>query len=236
MRVRVEGRSLELALVKASGELGITQENLDYKIISENKGFIGFGKKIVLEGWIRETRRRSRDRYERVSSSHEESETIKKDIQVFLEGVCSKIVNKKVRVRTICEDDRVIFDIDNDYIASHFLKGAKLAEALEHILRKTSKLLRKDIPFRVCVDAKGSRKAREAELVDIALDLSKKVVESKKPIVLNYKSSYDRKIIHMALDKDDNVYTKSIGTGPNRKLMILPSKEKSNHSDAAKTY
>jgi hypothetical protein len=30
----------------------------------------------------------------------------------------------------------------------------------------------------------------------------------------------------MALDKDDRVYTKSIGTGPNRKLMILPIRKK----------
>ncbi len=28
----------------------------------------------------------------------------------------------------------------------------------------------------------------------------------------------------MALDADDRVYTKSIGSGPNRKLMILPVK------------
>ena len=30
----------------------------------------------------------------------------------------------------------------------------------------------------------------------------------------------------MALDKDDLVYTKSIGSGSNRKLMILPQKLK----------
>jgi spoIIIJ-associated protein len=57
----------------------------------------------------------------------------------------------------------------------------------------------------------------------MAKDLSEKVHENKKPIVLNYKSPYERKIIHMALDKDDRVYTKSIGSGPGRKLMILPS-------------
>lgn len=60
--------------------------------------------------------------------------------------------------------------------------------------------------------------------MQMAHDLSAKVHENKRPIVLNYKSSYDRKIIHMALDKDERVYTKSIGSGPNRKLMILPSR------------
>ena len=62
-------------------------------------------------------------------------------------------------------------------------------------------------------------------LIEMAHDLSDKVHEKQKPIVLNYKSSYDRKIIHMALDKNDKVYTKSIGSGANRKLMILPVKQ-----------
>ena len=56
----------------------------------------------------------------------------------------------------------------------------------------------------------------------MAHDLSNKVHENRRPIVLNYRNSYDRKIIHMALDKDRRVYTKSIGSGANRKLMILP--------------
>ena len=60
----------------------------------------------------------------------------------------------------------------------------------------------------------------------MAQELSGQVYKNKRSITLKDKSSYDRKIIHMALDKDDLVYTKSIGSGSNRKLMILPSKTK----------
>ena len=55
----------------------------------------------------------------------------------------------------------------------------------------------------------------------------------KKPAILDYKSSYDRKIIHMALDQDDRVYTKSIGSGPNRKLMILPAKNQNGAAEVS---
>ena len=96
---------------------------------------------------------------------------------------------------------------------------------MEHILRKKPRHLRQELPFRIFVDVGGIRQKREEDLIQMAVDLSAKVSENKRPIVLNYKSSYDRKIIHMALDKDDRVYTKSIGSGPNRKLMILPVKE-----------
>ncbi len=37
----------------------------------------------------------------------------------------------------------------------------------------------------------------------------------------------------MALDKDERVYTKSIGTGANRKLMILRSKMKTTETNQA---
>jgi spoIIIJ-associated protein len=91
--------------------------------------------------------------------------------------------------------------------------------------------LRQELPFRIFVDVSGLRRKREEELIQMAFDLSAKVHENKRPIVLNYKSSYDRKIIHMALDKDERVYTKSIGSGPNRKLMILPQKEGQLHEE-----
>ena len=119
----------------------------------------------------------------------------------------------------------MILNIDNEYIAQQISKNSKLAEALEHILRKKPRHLRQELPFRIFVDVSGVRRNREEELIQMAHDLSAKVHENKRPIVLNYKSSYDRKIIHMALDKDERVYTKSIGSGPNRKLMILPQKD-----------
>jgi spoIIIJ-associated protein len=116
----------------------------------------------------------------------------------------------------------VILDCDDEYLAGQMMKNSKLAEALEHILRKKPRHIKRELPFRIFVDVQGVRRQRETDLVELARDLSEKVYENKRPIVLNYKSSYDRKIIHMALDKDERVYTKSIGNGPNRKLMILP--------------
>ena len=61
----------------------------------------------------------------------------------------------------------------------------------------------------------------------MAKNLSEEVCRNQRPVVLNYKSAYDRKIIHMALDEDERVYTKSIGTGSHRKLMILPVRKRS---------
>ncbi len=238
MSIRVEEKTLQLALVKAAGLLSITQDELAYDIVDESNGVFGlFGKKVAIEAWKKgdqpKAERRSRKSRSTARSSSETEETLNdvdrealiSEIREFFHEVCARMIDEEVEVTVEEDDDRVIFNVENDYLCGQMTKNAKLAEALEHILRKKPKHLRQELPFRIFVDAGGARIQRERELVDMAMDLSGKVHENKRPIVLNYRSSYDRKIIHMALDKDDRVFTKSVGTGPNRKLMIIPAKE-----------
>jgi spoIIIJ-associated protein len=157
--------------------------------------------------------------------SAKEMQELQQELREYCAGICDRIVGEPVKVTTFLEgDDRLIVNIENDELAAMIERNSKLAEALEHLLRKKPSHLQQQLPFRIFVDVGGVRKNREQELIQVAQEMSNKVALKKRPIVLNYKSSYDRKIIHMALDKDSRVYTKSIGAGPNRKLMILPSK------------
>ena len=243
MTIRIVEKSLELAMVKAAGQLGITQDDLLYTIVNESAGFLGlFGKKISIDAWKkgenrqtdRQNRTQQKGRRGAVADTSEpaadrrvlvDSEilALMDELRIFCEGICSHITQEAVTVEAVNEDGRLVLNIENDYLAAQIAKNTKLAEALEHILRKKPRHLRQELPFRIFVDCNNVRRSREKELVDMARDLSIKVSEDKKPVVLNYRSSYDRKIIHMALDKDDRVFTKSIGSGPNRKLMILPN-------------
>ena len=243
MSIKIEERSLQLALVKAAGRLGVTQDAIGYKVLNRNNGFLGlFGRKVEVEVWKKRDGRRSsgparastNDHDQRRELSEKESEALKTDLLEFLTHICSIVSGEKQpNVELIDDHGRLIFDIDNEFLCRQAARNPKLAESLEHLLRKKPRHLRQELPFRVFVDFRGVRRAREDELVDMAQDLSDKVHENKRPIVLNYRSSYDRKIIHMALDKDDRVYTKSIGTGPNRKLMILPSKDSAAEANNA---
>lgn len=150
---------------------------------------------------------------------------LRRELEDYCAGICDRIVGQPVKVTTYLEgNDRLIVNIDNPELAAIIERNSKLAEALEHLLRKKPSHLQQQLPFRIFVDVGGVRRTREQELIQVAQEMSNKVALKKRPIVLNYKSSYDRKIIHMALDQDSRVYTKSIGAGPNRKLMILPSK------------
>jgi spoIIIJ-associated protein len=257
--VKVEAKSLELALVKAAGMLGLTQDELQYRVVKEetSRGLFSFFKNpvVIIEAWAkskpqaprapgprnRTDRGPARERREERPRFHDDDEGVSavkaepltddqvraltEELKEFCSGICARLAGENVVVTTTVDDGRLILNIDNEYIAQQISKNSKLAEALEHILRKKPRHLRQELPFRIFVDVSGVRRNREEELIQMAHDLSAKVHENKRPIVLNYKSSYDRKIIHMALDKDERVYTKSIGSGPNRKLMILPQKD-----------
>ncbi|MBI2602077.1 MAG: Jag N-terminal domain-containing protein [Deltaproteobacteria bacterium] len=232
MKLRVEEKSLELAMVKAAGQLGVTQGEMSYRIIREQAGLFGlFGKKVCIEAW--ERRKDGNEERERAPTLLNDKviRELKEDLREFCATLCHKMYGRKVKVRADLDNERLVLDINDDSIADQLGKSSLLAEALEHIIRKKPRHLRQELPFRIFVDAKSVRVKREKDLIGMAKDLSRKVHENQKPVVLNYRSPYDRKIIHMALDQDQRVYTKSVGVGQNRKLMILPTKEFSNEAN-----
>lgn len=153
------------------------------------------------------------------------------DSTSFTIGLCSYLSDTPVRVQTQLVQDRLIVNIDNEEIKDLFHKNPKLYESIEHLIRKKPRYLKRELPFRVFVDSCGQRLEKEKSLVVLALDMASKVSATQKPIVLDYKSPADRRIIHMALDKNEFVYTKSIGSGSNRKLMILPNTSSGHGSD-----
>lgn len=228
--IRVTAKTLDGALTEAARQLKVEQEQMDYKLLSQGgTGLFSFlTKKVEISAWKKDVTFNYMlgDDQELEELTPQEIEALKNDLRKFCQEICSFIAGRTIAVSAELDDGRLILDCDDDYLAGQMLKNSKLAEALEHILRKKPRHLKRELPFRIFIDVQGVRRRRETDLVELAKDLSEKVHENKRPIVLNYKSSYDRKIIHMALDKDERVYTKSIGTGPNRKLMILPIRKK----------
>ena len=227
MAIKIEERSLELAIVKAASRLGVTQSDLSYRVLNKNAGFLGiFGKKIEIEAWKKNSSYNSNIKKQYIKACSSEENELQQDLKQFLEEIYRRMFGRHVNIDVQIEnDERMIFNIDCSFLASQIKNNTKIAESFEHLLRKRPRHIKSELPFRIFVDAQDTRLNKEQELVIMAHDLSNKVYENQKPIILNYQSPYDRKIIHLALDQDKRVYTKSIGVGHNRKLMILPSRE-----------
>lgn len=250
--IKITAKTLKKAMLEASVALSAPEENIEYRLISQTKGglFSFIGRKVEIEAWDNRSPSSSKPKKFRMnpsananfdnvkpitkpSFSNDEIEEIKQDIKEYCAGICKYLVDSDVpEIETIEDGSRFILNILDEELGVQLTKNLKIAESIEHILRKKPKHIKSELPFRIFVDVNGIRQQREGDLIEMAQDLSEKVHGNKRPIVLNYKSSYDRKIIHMALDKDDRVYTKSIGVGNSRKLMILPVKKRDKEQRA----
>lgn len=78
---------------------------------------------------------------------------------------------------------------------------------------------------RVRFDCGGYRKHREATLTRLAESLARDAVRKGSPVSLDPMTSWERRIIHMALRDNKDVDTRSVGEEPARRILITPSRE-----------
>ena len=79
---------------------------------------------------------------------------------------------------------------------------------------------------RVQVDAENYREKREQSLERLADKVAAKVVKYRKNVTLEPMNAYERHVIHTALQDTKNVSTFSIGTEPNRRVVVAYDRNK----------
>ncbi len=83
---------------------------------------------------------------------------------------------------------------------------------------------------RIMVDVEKYRERRERSLKRLASRMAERVAKSGRPILLNYMNPYERRIIHLALESDDRVYTESDGNGVYKRVRVIPMKQSAGKS------
>ena len=72
----------------------------------------------------------------------------------------------------------------------------------------------------ISVDAENYRSKREDSLVSLAEKMAAKVVKYKRSMALEPMNSYERHVIHTALQNYEGVTTASTGSEPNRRVVV----------------
>ncbi len=110
-----------------------------------------------------------------------------------------------------------------------YLEGEKLGqligrrgETLDAIQQLTNYSVNRgsDKRVRVHVDAENYREKREQSLQNLALKVAGKVVRYRKNVTLEPMNAYERHVIHTALQDYAHVTTYSMGTEPNRRVVV----------------
>ena len=119
------------------------------------------------------------------------------------------------------DPERIFFKVNGGNAGILIGKRGQTLDAIQSIVEKVINRRRKN-RTRVLVDIEGYLETRKENLEKLALRLAEKAKRIGKPISLGQMNAYDRRIVHIALQDNPDVLTRSRGEGPLRKLVIFP--------------
>lgn len=124
------------------------------------------------------------------------------------------------------DDDRrpvIKINIEGDDLKFLIGKKSEVLNALQYLLSlMVSHKESQWVPIQL--DVQNYRGRREGEIQKMARLIADQVVETGKRQSLEPMGASERRMVHMALRKNDAVYTESVGEEPNRKIFIYPKK------------
>ena len=161
----------------------------------------------------------------------ESNEKITEKAKLILEGILSRM-DIECPVTVVETDEAITLNIEGDSGGLLIGKRGQNLDAIQYIVNKaTSQSENGRKP--IIVDSGSYRKRREESLVTLASKLGEKVKKTKKSVTVSNMNAHDRRIIHLALQNDTSLVTKSRGEGDYRKIVIMPAKKPKNAKNPA---
>ena len=200
MTIEKSAKTKEEAIALALAELGANESEAVIEVIEEgSKGFLGIG---------------SKDAVVKVSVNPNCS----KRAEDFLSKIF-ELTGEEVNVETTTDGDTLKVNVSGPDMGFVIGKRGETHDALQHL---TSLVVnRGDNEFlKVSLDAENYREKRNEALESLAHKLANKVVRTRRNTPLEPMNSYERRIIHSALQDHESVTTYSVGQGINRKVVI----------------
>jgi spoIIIJ-associated protein len=127
-------------------------------------------------------------------------------------------------------EESIILNIRGDGSGLLIGKRGQNLDAIQYIVNKAVHHTANGHKM-ITIDTEEYRKRREESLVALAARLGEKVKKSQKPVTVGHMNAHDRRIIHMAMQNDETLTTKSRGEGEYRKIVILPARRGPDRAD-----
>ncbi len=202
------GKTLEEAIEIGLKELGVTEDEVIITRVSEGvKGVFGIGgkkAKVIIE-LKAEDKKRAVD---------------------FLDGIFD-LLNIPVSIESSEEDNKININLITTSSATLIGYRGEMLDALQTLAGAVANIGRDEYK-RLVVDCEGYRQKREETLKTLAERLANKAERTGRKVTLEPMNPFERRIIHSALTDREHVKTESIGTEPNRYVVIIPDNLKPN--------
>ena len=159
-----------------------------------------------------------------------DGEPAKEKAKRILEGLLTRMqIDSPVSVEET--EEAIILNIKGDGSGLLIGKRGQNLDAIQYIVNKAVHHSVNGHKM-IIIDTEAYRERREESLVALAMKLGEKVKKTKKPVTVGHMNAHDRRIIHIAIQNDATLTTKSRGEGEYRKILILPARRGPENADA----
>ena len=213
------GRTEDEAVAAALAELGMDRDDVSVTVVERAKsGFLGIGASPAVV----------RVEYEAPDEPAPEAEAKPAEeapaqdypeIRAFLTGLLERM-GTKADIEIPARDSKgVVVNLSGPNMGAVIGRRGETLDAIQHL---TNYVVNRgsDKHMHISVDAESYRAKREESLVRLAEKMAAKVIKYKRSMALEPMNSYERHIIHTALQDYEGVTTSSTGTEPNRRVVV----------------
>jgi spoIIIJ-associated protein len=200
--IEVSGKDEDEAIEIALGQLGLSRDDVSVEIIERaKKGLLGIKSSPA-----------------KVKVIYEEKDNRANSVEKFLSGLLERMdIDAEMEV----SDDTAAINVVLKGSSPGELIGRR-GETLDAIQHLTNYVVNRgsEDRIRVNIDAENYRERRNETLEKLATRTAGKVLKYRRNMTLEPMNAYERHVIHSALQDHDNINTYSVGTEPNRRIVV----------------
>lgn len=234
------GKTEEAAIAAALEELGLDRDDVSVEIVERAKsGFLGIGASPAV---VRVQYEAPDEELETVAEAAAESPAAAPveaqpaaapaapaaavdepegyaRIRAFVSGLLEHMgIQAEIEI-TARDNGGVNVNLSGSNMGAVIGRRGETLDAIQHL---TNYAVNRgsDKHMHISVDAEGYRAKREESLVRLAEKMAAKAIKYKRSMALEPMNSYERHVIHTALQDYEGVTTSSTGTEPNRRVVV----------------
>lgn len=229
------GKTEEAAIAAALEELGLDRDDVSVEIVERAKsGFLGIGAspaviRVKYEAPDEETEQEAVPAEAQAPAAEpeasvepaapaDEPESYAR-IRTFVSGLLEHMgIQAQIDI-TARDNGGVNVNLSGSGMGAVIGRRGETLDAIQHL---TNYAVNRgsDKHMHISVDAESYRAKREESLVRLAEKMAAKAVKYKRSMALEPMNSYERHVIHTALQDYEGVTTSSTGTEPNRRVVV----------------
>ena len=148
-----------------------------------------------------------------------ESGSVEEKIEQFIKGLLEHMGSQAVPHAWKEEDNNYYVDLVGEDLGYLIGRRGDTLDAIQHLANYT---VNRGVEghIRISVDAEAYRQKREDSLRRYAQKKAQQVLKAHRRTTLEPMNAYERHVIHATLQEMDRITTYSVGTEPNRRVVI----------------